>query len=180
MVRVDGKNETWQATGLYPYIVGRAPSGWRDHAIFELRAADVDKLTVEAPGQKLVLEKAGGADKDKPSDAKWKIVESTGDGAEDVGRRSTRAQVNAVVQGLSNLHAADFADDKKVDDVKGKGLALSDRAPRARRTRSGSAAKRATTSTWRPSDGPHGLHRQEVLARAPGASGRSTIATRRS
>ena len=34
-------------------------------------------------------------------------------------------QVNAAVSGLSNLHANDFADDKKADEVKGKGPSLS-------------------------------------------------------
>lgn len=119
MMRVDDKKETWQASGLYPYTVGRAPSGWRDHAIFELTAADIDKLTVEAPGGKLVLTKEAGGDKDKPNDAKWKIVETTGT-APKTSADLDMTQVNAVVQGISNLHATDFADDKKVDEVKGK------------------------------------------------------------
>jgi hypothetical protein len=121
MMRVDGKNETWEAGGLYPYTVGRAPSGWRDHAIFALTAADIDKLTVEAPGGKLVLQREGG-DKDKPNDAKWKIVETSGT-APKTSADLDMTQANAVVQGLSNLHASDFADGKKVDEVKGK-LAL--------------------------------------------------------
>jgi hypothetical protein len=124
MIRVDGKSDTWQAGGLYPYIVGRAPSGWRDHAIFELTAADIDKVTVEAPGGKLVLQKEASADKDKPNDVKWKIVETSGT-APKTSADLDMAQVNAAVTGLSNLHAADFADDKKVDDVKGKGPSLS-------------------------------------------------------
>ncbi|HEX8952989.1 MAG TPA: DUF4340 domain-containing protein, partial [Polyangia bacterium] len=119
MMRVDGKNDTWQAGGLYPYTVGRAPSGWRDHAIFELAAADIDKLTVEAPGGKLVLAREPGGDKDKANDAKWKIVETAGT-APKTSADLDMTQVNAAVQGLSNLHASDFADDKKVDDVKGK------------------------------------------------------------
>jgi hypothetical protein len=122
MVRVDGSKETWQASGIYPYVVGRAPAGWRDHAILDLTAADIDKLTVEAPGSKLVLQKqAGGGDKDKqPNGATWKIVESTGTAPKTAGDLDM-TQVNAAVQGLSNLHASDFADDKKVDDIKGKG-----------------------------------------------------------
>lgn len=122
MVRVDGKNDTWQAGGLYPYAIARPPSGWRDHAIFELTSSDIDKLTVEAPNGKVVLQKEAGGDKDKPNDAKWKIVESTGTAPKTAADLDTM-QVNAVVAGLSNLHASDFADDKKVDDVKGK-LAL--------------------------------------------------------
>jgi len=121
MVRVDGKNETWQAGGIYPYVVGRAPNGWRDHAIFELTAADIDKLTVENPSGKLVVQKEAG-DKDKANDAKWKILETTGT-APKTSADLDMTQVNAVVTGLSNLHATDFADDKKVDEVRGK-LAL--------------------------------------------------------
>jgi hypothetical protein len=117
MVRVDGKKETWQASGLYPYTVGRAPSGWRDHAIFALTAADVDKLTVEDGGAKLVVTKDGA---DKGNDTRWKIAESTG-AAPKTDKDLDQSQVNAVVQGVANLHAADFADDKKVADVKGKG-----------------------------------------------------------
>ncbi|MGZ3426106.1 MAG: DUF4340 domain-containing protein [Polyangia bacterium] len=125
MVRLDGKKETWQAGGLYPYAVGRGPSGWRDHAIFELAPADVDKVTVEAPGSKLVLQKeAGGAKDSNPNEAKWKIVESTG-AAPKTAADLDVTQVNAAVTGLSNLHASDFADDKKVDEVKGKGPSLS-------------------------------------------------------
>ncbi len=117
MVRVDGKNETWQASGLYPYTVGRAPSGWRDHAIFALTAADIDKVTVESGPSKLVLARDGG---DKGNETKWKVAESTGAAPKTTADLDV-AQVNAVVQGIANLHATDFADDKKVDEVKGKG-----------------------------------------------------------
>ena len=126
MVRVAGKNEVWQAGGLYPYVVGRAPAGWRDHAIFEFAADDVERLGVEAPGSKLVLEKLAPADKDAAKagvDTKWKVVEASGNApkADDL---LDDGQVNAVVQGLSNLHAADFADDKQLAEVKGAGAAL--------------------------------------------------------
>ena len=100
----------------------RAPNGWRDHAIFELAAGDIDKLTVEDPTGKLVLTREAGGDKDKANDAKWKIVETTGT-APKTSADLDMTQVNAAVTGLSNLHASDFADDKKVDEVKGK-LAL--------------------------------------------------------
>jgi hypothetical protein len=119
MMRVDGKSDTWQATGLYPYTVGRSPSGWRDHTIFELTAADVGKLTVEDASGKLVLEREAGGDKDKPNDAKWKIVATTGT-APKTSADLDMAQVNAVVQGAANLHASDFADGKKPDEAKGK------------------------------------------------------------
>jgi Domain of unknown function (DUF4340) len=120
MVRIDGKNDTWQASGLYPYAVGRPASGWRDHAIFALNAADIDKLSVEGGGSKLVLTRDGA---DKGNETKWKIAESTG-AAPKTDSELDLAQVNAVVQGVANLHASDFADDKKVEDVKGKGPSL--------------------------------------------------------
>ncbi len=119
MMRVDGKSDTWQATGLFPFTVGRPPSGWRDHAVFELTAADVGKLTVEDAGGKLLLARVAGGDKDKPNDAKWKIVETSGT-APKTSADLDMAQVNAVVQGAANLHASDFADGKKPDDAKGK------------------------------------------------------------
>src|SRR5262249_53445227 len=108
------------ASGLYPYAVGRPASGWRDHAIFALNAADIDKLMVEGGGSKLVLTRDGA---DKGNETKWKIAESTG-AAPKTENELDLAQVNAVVQGVANLHAADFADDKKVEDVKGKGPSL--------------------------------------------------------
>ncbi|HEX4459121.1 MAG TPA: DUF4340 domain-containing protein, partial [Polyangia bacterium] len=122
MVRVPGKNEVWQATGIMPYTIARMPSAWRDHTIFDFAAADVDKLTVESPGQKLVLEKLPGEVK-PGADAQWKIVESTG-AAPKAGEALDPHQPTATVQGLATLHAADFADDKKKDDVIGKGEAM--------------------------------------------------------
>ena len=122
MVRVVGKNEVWQATGIFPYTIAREPKMWRDHTIFDFAPADVDKLTVESPGQKLVLEKLP-ADKDKPNDTQWKIVESQG-AAPKAGDVLDMHQASATVQGLASLHAADFADDKKKDDVIGKGEAM--------------------------------------------------------
>lgn len=122
MVRVAGQKEVWQATGFYPYSIAREPKGWRDHTVFDFALADVEKLSVESPGQKLLLEKLP-ADKDKPGDNQWKIVESQGAAPKTADALDAR-QANATAQGLSNLHAADFADDKKKDDVIGKGQAL--------------------------------------------------------
>jgi hypothetical protein len=122
MVRVAGHKEVWQATGLFPYTIAREPKAWRDHTVFDFALADVEKLTVESPGQKLVLEKLP-ADKDKPGDNQWKIVESEG-AAPKTADALDAHQANASAQGMSNLHAADFADDKKKEDVIGKGQAL--------------------------------------------------------
>ena len=118
MVRVAGKDEVWQGSGLFPYAVNKDNKGWRDHTIFDVAAQDVDKLTVEGGGNKLVLEKQAPAKDAKPGDAaRWKIVESTGNGPK-TSDTLDDAQVNGAVQSLATLHAADFVDDKKKDDVK--------------------------------------------------------------
>jgi hypothetical protein len=118
MARVVGKDEVWQASGLFPYAVNKDSKAWRDHTIFDLAAQDVDKLTVEGEGGKLVLEKEAPAKDAKPGEAtKWKIAESTGNGPK-TSDVLDDAQVNGAIQALSTLHAADFVDDKKKDDVK--------------------------------------------------------------
>jgi hypothetical protein len=124
MIRVAGKNETWQGSGLFPYAVNREPSGWRDHTVFDFPAADADKLTVETGGQKLVLEKEAAAKDAKPGDQpKWKVASSEGAGPKTTDALD-QAQATGAVQALASLHAADFADDKKPEEVKGAAGAL--------------------------------------------------------
>lgn len=127
MMRVAGKTETWQTAGLYAYTIGREPRGWRDHTIFEFPAADVEQLTVEAPGGKLVLKREAEVAKDKPpaNDGRWKILESSGNAPKTQADLDT-TQVNATVSGLASLKAGDFADDKKrAEVVDGKSAQLS-------------------------------------------------------
>jgi hypothetical protein len=126
MMRVPGKAETWETSGLYSYMIGREPRAWRDHTIFEFPAADVEQLTVEAPGQKLVLKKEAEEAKDKPpaDTGQWKIVETSG-AAPKTQADLDVTQVNATVSGVASLKAGDFVDDKKRADVEGKGEALS-------------------------------------------------------
>lgn len=120
MARIGGQNEVWQASGLFPYAVNKDPKGWRDHTIFDLAAPDVDKLTVESAGSKLLLEKQAAAKDAKPTDgARWKVAESTGSGPKSSDVLDD-AQVNGAIQALSTLHAADFVDEKKKDEIAGK------------------------------------------------------------
>jgi uncharacterized protein DUF4340 len=114
MLRLAGKTEVWQATGLYPYVIARDSKGWRDHAIFDFPMADVEKLTVVAGGDKLALEKTPAA-KDKPNDIQWKVAEAAGSAPKTVETLDV-TQATQAAQGLSNLHASDFVDDKKRDD----------------------------------------------------------------
>jgi hypothetical protein len=118
MVRLAGKNEVWQGSGIYGYMVNRDAKGWRDHVIFQVSAPDAEKLVVEAGASKLALEKLPG-DKDVKvgGEAKWKIVEATGDAPKTTEALDVQ-HVNGAVQALAALRATDFADDtKKPDDV---------------------------------------------------------------
>ncbi|HZS39818.1 MAG TPA: DUF4340 domain-containing protein [Polyangia bacterium] len=117
MVRPAGKNEVWQASGLFPYMINRDTKGWRDKSIFDFPFADADKLTVEAGASKLALEKLPAEKDAKPGEpAKWKIAEASGD-APKTSEALDLAQVNGVVQSLSALKAGDFAEDKKPEET---------------------------------------------------------------
>lgn len=115
MFRLAGQNEVWQTTGVQKYAFARDLKGWRDKTVIEVAKADVTKLTVENAGQKIVLEKIPPADaaaKEKPSEVKWKVLESSVkvDPFDD-------ATANSLVQTLSSLRATNFADDAKPAEV---------------------------------------------------------------
>ena len=113
LVRPSGKNEVWQASGLFKNTYARDLKTWRDHTILEFQAADAEKIAVEMGGQKLALEKVPPADKnDKTADAKWKVVEASVkvDPLDD-------SVPNQLVQAMSTLRANDFADEAKAAEV---------------------------------------------------------------
>jgi hypothetical protein len=114
MLRVAGKNDVWQANGLFPYMINREPKGWRDHAIFDgqAQASDAEKLTIEegAGANKVTFEKAGD---------KWKVASASGDAPKaDAGPDDLdQGMIAGAVQSLIGLRANDFADGKKAADV---------------------------------------------------------------
>ncbi len=110
MLRPTGKQEVWQASGLFKYTFAKEPKQWRDHTVLDVNKDEVGKLTVEGDGQKLVLERIPPAEKN--AEAKWKVVESTVkvDPLDD-------AVANSMVQTMSSLRAADFDDAAKPADV---------------------------------------------------------------
>jgi hypothetical protein len=133
MVRVNGKDEVWQASDLYASTFKREGKTWREHAIFEsrdLKADDADKVTIKGGGATVKLErvapekgKDGKDDKDqKPTsiyDAKWRIVESDvpslkpGDGTVVLDH----GVVNRIAQSLSTLRANEFLDTAKPEEL---------------------------------------------------------------
>lgn len=118
MVRPSAKPEVWQATGLYKYTYARDAKSWRDHTMLDFNKDDVSRLTVEAGGQKLVLDKVAAAADDKPKpgeppqETRWKVVEATVkvDPLDD-------GVANNLVMSLSTLKAADFDDGAKPADA---------------------------------------------------------------
>jgi len=112
MLRVAGKNDVWQATGLFPYMINREPKGWRDHAILDGNANDAEKLTIEegAGVSKVTFEKAGD---------KWKVAAASGDApkADASPDDLDQGMIAGAVQSLIGLRATDFADGKKAADV---------------------------------------------------------------
>jgi hypothetical protein len=117
MVRPAGKNEVWQANGLFPYMLNRDTKAWRDKTILEFPFAEASKLTVDAAGGKLTLEKLPPEKDAKPGEpARWKIVESTGD-APKTSEQLDAQQVNGAIMSLASLKAADFAEDKKPEET---------------------------------------------------------------
>ena len=121
MVRPAGKDEVWQATGLYGYMLSRDPKTWRDHGIFSFTAADATRVSIESAGDKLVLDKEAAPkdakDKTPPgTDAKWKIASATGE-APKTSEALDTAQVTGLVQAMAALRANDFADSDTPDKV---------------------------------------------------------------
>ncbi len=125
MVRPVGKDEVWQAANFFPYMTNREARNWRDHLIFDLNAADIDKLTVEAGGNKVTFEKIaaegstptkdGGAPR-PPVEAHWKLTETVGDAPKAADVLDVNL-INGAIQSLSTLRAGDFADDKKLEET---------------------------------------------------------------
>lgn len=116
MVRPADKKEVWQSSGLYPYTLSKDAKAWRDHAIFDLAAGDIGKLTVEAGADKLTVARAEADKNDKAAEPKWKVEAAAGTAPKTTDALD-QTQVNAVVNGLATLHASDFADKEKPEDV---------------------------------------------------------------
>jgi hypothetical protein len=110
MLRPTGKNEVWQASGLFKYTYAKESKVWRDHMVVEVPKEDVTKLAVEGGGQKLALERIPPAEKN--GESKWKVLESSVklDPLDD-------SAANGMIQTLSSLRAAEFDDTSKPADV---------------------------------------------------------------
>jgi hypothetical protein len=110
MVRLPGKNEIWQASGISRFEFDKPASEWRDKSITTFTAADAQKLEVAAKGgAKLSLKKTGTKE---GSEDKWQVVDSTLK-----IDKLDNATANGVISGLASWKANDFADGVKLADA---------------------------------------------------------------
>jgi hypothetical protein len=76
MVRPEGKDEVWGATGLPRYQFDKDVTAWRDKGIVTFDEKDAEKLDIESKaGAKIALAKPAPTDGGAPGE--WKVVEST-------------------------------------------------------------------------------------------------------
>lgn len=130
MVRIAGKDDVWQAE-ISANLWKRDAKLWRDHAIFDMKADDAQKVVLAGGGSKATLERlpAAGGDKDKDKapasifEAKWKLV---------LGEVKTlrpgveldHGLLNRLVSGVASLRASEFVDGAKPEET-----GLADGAP---------------------------------------------------
>ncbi len=123
MVRVAGKDEVWQGSDFYASSFKKDSKAWREHAIFDAKADDAQKLTLIGGGSKVVLERlpAPAAEGNKPAahsiyDAKWKLAEGQIKTLKP-GVELDSGLANRIVQGLATLRAGEFVDNAKPDEL---------------------------------------------------------------
>jgi hypothetical protein len=77
MVRLEGKDEVWQAVGSLKYEFDKDASGWRDKSITTFTEADAERIEVASKsGGKIVLTKPAGKDAGAGA-SEWTVAESS-------------------------------------------------------------------------------------------------------
>lgn len=114
MVRVEGKDEVWQAVGSLKWQFDKDSAGWRDKSIVTFAEADAERIEVLAKGgAKIVVARAPKTDGGAPQGADgWKLVEWTEKAAP-----YDKAVAADLVSALSGLKANDFADGAPVGET---------------------------------------------------------------
>jgi uncharacterized protein DUF4340 len=106
MVRVSGKDEIWQASGVSRYLFDKSPADWRDKSISTFTAGDAERIEVLAKdGGKTILKKSGSK---VGTEDGWEVVESSVK-----IDKLDNAVPNGIVSALSIWKANDFGDNEK-------------------------------------------------------------------
>lgn len=104
-LRLPGKNEIWQASGLTHWSVARDAAGWRDKSITTFSAGDVETLDIKTKSQGAISLKREG-------EGKWTVTStSTPIDKLDV------TVADGVVSSLSSWKTSDFADGAKLGEI---------------------------------------------------------------
>jgi Domain of unknown function (DUF4340) len=110
MVRVEGKDEVWQAVGYLKYQFDKDPAGWRDKSITTFSEGDAERIEVKSKdGGAIVLTRPVGKD----------------GGASDWSVAETSVKVDpldktvapGIISTLYSFKANDFADHAKPEDT---------------------------------------------------------------
>jgi hypothetical protein len=114
MVRLPGKDEIWQASGISRFTVDKTTTDWRDKTITTFTGTDAEQLEVATKDEgKVVLKKSGAKE---GAEDKWEIVETT---APKLPKTEPLDQSvpSGIVGALSSWRANDFADGAKPGEV---------------------------------------------------------------
>jgi hypothetical protein len=112
MVRIEGKDEVWQAVGSLKYLFDKDAAGWRDKSITTFSENDADRIEIASKtGGKIVLTKPpakdGGA-----GGGEWTVYESSVK-----VEPLDKSVASGIVSGLYAWKANDFADNAKPSDT---------------------------------------------------------------
>jgi len=111
MVRLEGKDETWGATGFYKYQLDKDTLGWRDKHISRFDEKDAEKIEIVTKANgRIVLTRPAPSDGGPAPE--WRAVES----AVKVEPFDKRAATD-VATTASAFAAGDFADNAKPEET---------------------------------------------------------------
>jgi hypothetical protein len=110
MVRVPGKDEVWQATGISKYMFDKSAADWRDKSITTFTSGDAEQVEVTTKdGGKTIVKKTGAK---AGNDDAWAVVESS----VKIDKLDNSIP-GGIASALSMWKAQDFADGVKLADA---------------------------------------------------------------
>jgi hypothetical protein len=110
MVRVSGKDDVWQASGISRYLFDKSAADWRDKSITTFTSGDAEQIEVTTKdGGKTVVKKTGTK---VGNDDGWAVVESS----VKIDKLDNSVP-NGIASALSIWKAQDFADGVKLADA---------------------------------------------------------------
>jgi hypothetical protein len=111
MVRLEGKDEVWSASGFFKYQFDKDTAGWRDRSITAFDEKDAERLQITSKsGSKIVLSKP--APRDAGPAPEWQVVESSVK-----VEPFDKTVASGVANQLATWKSTDFADSAKPEET---------------------------------------------------------------